>query len=175
MREGTLKQLNVKEGDKVRNLHSSSEYEIRRDSEGKLRCYCLKSKNLGADWWGLAVEDSYDMYELLEEEVMEIKAGDEVLYQDGLDTILCKVLAEGTYWAVINYQGGRPWVVNKEEVRKPKPKPVVKEVVMYGLEDIYWSFDSLKGNAGKAWNSHKITFNLVDGEPDCNSIKMVKL
>lgn len=168
MKEGTLNQLNVKVGDKVRNLHSSSVYEIRRDSDGTLRCYCLKSSSLGADWWGLAVEDSYGLYELLEE-AMEIKVGDEVLYEDGLDTILCKVLAAQNYWVVINYQGGRPWVVNKTDVRKPKPKPVVKEVVMYGGDYDTWTERRLGSD------THKITFNLVDGEPDCTSIKMEKL
>ena len=55
-----------------------------------------------------------------------------------------------------------------------KPKPVVKEVVVHGCkDDDVWSFDSLVGPA--KWDTHKITFNLVDGEPDCNSIKMVKL
>ena len=51
--------------------------------------------------------------------------------------------------------------------------PVVTEVVMIGGFDHRdsWGFDEGQLNP----DTHKITFNLVDGEPDCNSIKMVKL
>lgn len=102
---------------------------------------------------------------------MEVKAGDEVIYKDGLDYILCKVIAAENYWVVINYQGGLPWVVNKADVAKPKPKPVVKEVTLFGSARFEWGFNDYKISE----DTHKITFNLVDGEPDCNSIKMEKL
>lgn len=174
MREGTLKQLNVKVGDKVRPIRTK-QGEILKGVLLVLThvdhvygyCKARQPDKETAPW-----EVSYDSTIFrLEEEALEIKVGDEVLYDDDLGTILCKVLAAQNHWAVINYQGGRPWVVDKTEL---KPKPVVKEVVLYGqLEGSMWAFDSFYQEAMK--DTHKITFNLVDGEPDCNSIRMEKL
>lgn len=60
---------------------------------------------------------------------------------------------------------------------KPAPKPVVKEVVMYGKvgeannsSNYFWN-----GCDKQDTDTHKITFNIVEGVPDCNSIRMEKL
>lgn len=188
MREGTLKELNVKVGDKVRPINNGRGFAV---ENGRLLVLTDVDHNY-AHYKGKKVSHPEELpwpfsnqliFRLEEEAVEEIKVGDEVCYKDGLDTILCEVLAEGAYWVVINYQGGRPWVVNKEEVRKPKPKPVVEEVVMCvgKIERLharhpstfYWVADEYDSPA--ATDTHKITFNLIDGEPDCNSIKMEKL
>lgn len=57
-----------------------------------------------------------------------------------------------------------------------KPKPAVTQVVLKGwlLGGGIWAFDTCDDGDGRR-DTHKITFNLVDGEPDCNSIKMIKL
>ena len=58
-----------------------------------------------------------------------------------------------------------------------KSVPVVTEVVRYGHTSEYpdhcggFIHSYIKGSA----DTHKITFNLVDGVPDCLSIKMIKL
>lgn len=56
-----------------------------------------------------------------------------------------------------------------------KPEPKVETVTMYGRcpDEIGLFF----GTGEKPWRSdtHKITFDVVDGEPDCTSIKMEKL
>lgn len=55
-----------------------------------------------------------------------------------------------------------------------KPELVVTEVVINGGATAgVWGFDSILSPCVE--DTHKITFNLVDGEPDCNSIKMMKL
>ena len=64
-----------------------------------------------------------------------------------------------------------------------KPEPVVKEVVMYAgaVERLHvrhlisYSWVADEYDTPTITDTHKITFNLVDGEPDCNSIKMFKL
>lgn len=68
-------------------------------------------------------------------------------------------------------------VIHEHEYYRVKPKPVVTEVVMYGAVGVsandtpyLWG-----GSVKEQSDTHKITFNLVDGEPDCNSIKMEKL
>lgn len=65
-------------------------------------------------------------------------------------------------------------VIHNNEFYRVKPEPVVKEVVINGGATAgVWGFDSILSPCVE--DTHKITFNLVDGEPDCNSIKMVKL
>lgn len=62
---------------------------------------------------------------------------------------------------------------NPEYYYRVKPKPVVTEVVMIGGFDHRDSWGFGEGQLNP--DTHKITFNLVDGEPDCDSIKMIKL
>lgn len=59
-----------------------------------------------------------------------------------------------------------------------KPEPVVETVVVYGRNDggpasQDWSI----GSANVPWtlDTHKITFDVVDGKVDCNSVKMEAL
>ncbi len=76
-------------------------------------------------------------------------------------------------YAWIRYKDNSPRTTYVTSLRKPAPKPVVEEVVMFGGQDHRdsWGFDVSQLNPC----THKITFNTVDGEPDCNSIKMEKL
>ena len=127
MREGTLKELNVKVGDKVRPIRNDGGFAV---EQGRLLVITHVDHNYSF-YKGKRVSHPEDhpwslsgllIFRLEEEAVSdEIKVGDEVLYEDDFDTILCKVLATGNYWAAINYQGGRPWVVNKADLAKPKP------------------------------------------------------
>ena len=114
---------------------------------------------------------------------MEIKVGDEVevFYShmgewEGGYTVLAvqdKDKNNNRHWIVVAFMGDIPKVFTPDKVRKPKPAPVVKEVVMYTGEPCgpwgHTADNCLKGR------THRITFNLVDGEPDCNSIRMIKL
>ena len=74
-------------------------------------------------------------------------------------------------WYVVAFKSDIPQSIKFKNVRKAKPKPVVKEVVIFGAPTFDWCFSTYK----RKEDTHKITFNLVDGEPDCNSIKMIKL
>ena len=65
-------------------------------------------------------------------------------------------------------------VIHESEYYRVKPAPVITEVVMHGCKDDgVWSFDSLTGQA--KWDTHKITFNLVDGVVDVFSVRMEEL
>lgn len=60
-----------------------------------------------------------------------------------------------------------------------KPEPTAKTVTLYGGFDggAFEYFDSIK-SVNKTYeqdDTHRITFSLVDGEPDCASIKMEKI
>lgn len=52
-----------------------------------------------------------------------------------------------------------------------KPEPKVETVTLYGSpsKHIQWCLEQC------ALDTHRITFSLIDGEPDCTSIKMEKL
>lgn len=73
--------------------------------------------------------------------------------------------------------------IYEHEYYRVKPEPVVKGVVMYAgtVERLHarhpiscsWVADEYDTPA--VTDTHKITFNLVDGEPDCSSVKMEKL
>jgi len=54
-----------------------------------------------------------------------------------------------------------------------KPEPKVWTVELFGFIGGYGSF--VWGAKKENVDTHKITFNTINGEPDCNSIKMEKL
>lgn len=54
-----------------------------------------------------------------------------------------------------------------------KAKPVVKEEIMTGYKTKSCGFAFSSYAVGE--DTHRITFNTVDGEPDCSSVKMEKL
>ena len=52
-----------------------------------------------------------------------------------------------------------------------KPEPMVETVSRYSSSQDYWRFTARKCSRG----THRITFDLVDGKPDCNSVKMEEI
>ena len=55
-----------------------------------------------------------------------------------------------------------------EYAYRVRPGPVVVTVTRYGSPQDSWGFTGSVCSR----DTHVITFNLVDGKPDCNSIKM---
>ena len=47
-----------------------------------------------------------------------------------------------------------------------KPQPKVETVELYGRQDVQWVLERCK------YDTHRITFQTIDGKPDCASIKM---
>jgi hypothetical protein len=61
----------------------------------------------------------------------------------------------------------------KENAYRIRPEPKRETVMLHGRQaEKDWSF----GN-GEAWpaDTHRITFDLIDGEPDCASVKMERI
>lgn len=54
-----------------------------------------------------------------------------------------------------------------------KPEPKVETVTLTTAKVYGWVSEPESGCSTQ--NTHRITFNLIDGEPDCTSIKMEKL
>ena len=50
-----------------------------------------------------------------------------------------------------------------------KPELVVETVILYGRPGLQWVLDKFP------YDTHRITFATINGEPDCSSIKMEKL
>ena len=50
-----------------------------------------------------------------------------------------------------------------------KPQPKVETVTLYGRPDVQWVLERCK------YDTHCITFQTIDGKPDCASIKMEEI
>ena len=61
-------------------------------------------------------------------------------------------------------------------VYRIKPDPVVKTVTLKGgvYEDCGYMLEMSK-DLKQSWYTHRITFDTVDGVPDCSTVKMEKL
>jgi hypothetical protein len=78
---------------------------------------------------------------------------------------------ENKLWHVFRQRGPLHW--DDCYCYRVKPEPVVEEVVMFTkIPSSYWGWTA---DGCAVDRTHKITFNTVDGEPDCSSIKMEKL
>ena len=78
---------------------------------------------------------------------------------------------EGAKWEKIH---DPYWSVTSTYRVKPQPPAPVVETVTLLTGAVYdWSADPK--HHGGTQNSHRITFNLIDGKPDCASIRMVSL
>jgi len=53
-----------------------------------------------------------------------------------------------------------------------KPEPKRETVTLTGLDRGYWCFGS---DRVKVRDTHRITFDTIDGEPDCSTIRMERL
>jgi hypothetical protein len=72
---------------------------------------------------------------------------------------------EGPYWMP----------TNAYRIKPSKPEPKVETVTMTGglhPHRVFWCFgaDHLEN-----YDTHLITFNLIDGKPDCDSVKMMPI
>lgn len=74
-------------------------------------------------------------------------------------------------WIVIAFMGDIPMVHKPEDLGK-EHTPVVETNVLYGdAADSHPDFSK----CGFDYDTHKLTYNIVDGEVDCSSVKMEKM
>ena len=76
------------------------------------------------------------------------------------------------------YSYGIGWVTERPNffgwcAYRIKPEPKVEVVVLLGGKDYLWAFED--HTEGGMHNTHRITFNTIDGKPDPASIKMTAL
>lgn len=74
-------------------------------------------------------------------------------------------------YIVIAFMGDTPRSYKPCDLGK-EHTPVVKTVTMFSESG---SYSTTFYNWQAVWHTHKITYNIVDGEVDCSSIKMEKL
>lgn len=72
---------------------------------------------------------------------------------------------EEVEWGVVEYPAWYDYVSYRI-----KPEPKVETVTLYGKPDTCHSWDVYCDG-----DTHRITFNLIDGKPDCASVKMEEL
>ena len=81
--------------------------------------------------------------------------------------------AYGSDWSDKDFSNNK---FHSDFVYRIKPDPVVETVTLKGgvYEDCAYFFDVFEQNK-KSWYTHRITFETVDGVPDCSTVKMDKL
>jgi len=58
-------------------------------------------------------------------------------------------------------------------IKPSKPEPKAEIVTMYGERNrMWWGFSESEDGPNP---THRITFNLIDGKPDCGSVKMTPI
>lgn len=188
MREGTLTQLNVKVGDKVRPIKNLRGEVIR---SGRVQVISKADPDYG--WYeGYTMDKAHrDYHRLGEEIIFRLEEEAMKLWKDMTACEKGALLLAYHEGKTIEYHylTDKNWNEAKKGVRsnlgwiddyyyRVKPEPVVTEVVRYG--QVYDGVEPWGGGFAYSMvqgrkDTHKITFNLVEGEPDCNSIKMIKL
>lgn len=82
-----------------------------------------------------------------------------------------QVLNDTRQFIVAAFMGDCPYSYSPYQLGK-EHTPVVETIVLYGdAADSHPDFS----NCGFDFDTHKLTYNIVDGEVDCTSVKMEKL
>lgn len=92
---------------------------------------------------------------------------------------ILKAFLKGESLEVYNPCGFRMWMdhvsgtFNENVSYRVKAKPVVKQITLFGggVPNMVWCPD----RRGADLDTHIITYTEIDGEPDCDSVKMEKL
>ena len=163
MESGTLKELNVKPGDVVK-YYGEKEYTVAEGNKlihpgGNIQPY---------DGW-----DTVGYFSIVSRAAPEPK-----LWKDmSPEEKGALLLAEYEGKTIEFWNGPLGWVEasplwDSYRAYRVKPEPVVETVALYNDPNGGWSFYE---DSGTYKRSYSITFDLVDGKPDCNSIKMEEI
>lgn len=162
---GTLKELGVGVGDVVEHS-DGTRYEIRMNDCGNPANYDIKF-----GFFGVEVSESVQQYIIIsrasdktklwrdmtaEEKgalLLAVHDGGQLQYKHNLDWQNCNDVFSGNY------------------AYRIKPDPKVETVTITGGDGSGFGFYQ----NGGVNNTHRITFNLIDGKPDCASVKMEEL
>jgi len=98
------------------------------------------------------------------------------LWRDMTDAEKGALLLANHEGKVIEFNNGSdPWITlsgdfdwMRQHAYRIKPEPKVKAVTRHAGSENIWTWTLIRGGA----DTHRITFNTIDGKPDCDSIKM---
>ena len=160
---GTLKELNVKPGDVV-SYYGEAEYIVAEGNklthpDGKTKPY---------SGWDTVC------YFYIVSRASEVSADFPKLWKDmSPEEKGALLLADYEGRVIQRWEKGKwvndPVAMNEKFAYRVKPEPV-RETVAY-----YWRYDEGIKSVWGYSDTHRITFDLVDGKPDCNSIKMEEI
>lgn len=156
---GTLKELNVKPGDVVRCEQWLGKYYTAGKEYPVVAGFGYRGKSIGTKnttgIWSI-VSRASDNPKLWKDMTPEEKGALLLAHHEGKE-IECH---DGTSWFVTS---NPKWVYCHAYRIRPEPK--VETVTLSGNDIRFSGF----------FKGHRITFTLVDGKPDCDSVKMEKL
>lgn len=160
---GTLEELNVKPGDVVEFVLTGSHHTVLcgkriSDTKGAPINYDLSWDCIGNF---RIVSRASDKPKLWRDMTPEEKGALLLAHHEG------KVIEwTGSFGSEFNMDSTRGTPVwSDTHAYRIKPEPKVETVTMDGNDIRFSGF----------FKGHRITFNLIDGEPDCTSVKMEKL
>lgn len=179
---GTLSELGVQVGDVVRCVSDSHLF------DGDFTCFGICGSEspfageyrLRGDAYGSGIFNGLDgvwkvvsrANETKEEEAMEYLTWDQMTSEEKGSLLL-----DSHEGKIIEYYSNLTcsWTVapnplfSSGNMYRVKPEPKVETITLYGNPPIFGSGPQIKSD------THKITFDTLDGEPDCNSVKMEKI
>jgi len=162
---GTLKELNVKPGDVVEYIPTGNRHTV---LDGK-RLTISNGNTVDYEYnWDCSkyfriVSRAEEPPKLWRDMTPEEKGALLLAHYEGKQIEVNRGPFECGEWREDHYP---EWMHNYAYRIKPKPK--VETVNLYSNDCAY-------GRLIEAMRGHRITFNLIDGKPDCTSIKMEKL
>jgi hypothetical protein len=154
----TLKELNLKVGDVV-IYDGRDEYVVGEDKT------LIFSDGKQAHYWGWDTVPNFTL------KSAEIKVGEKVrlkVFDTNYDVLYIHNKDERKY-VVVAYKGDIPRSYTPEQLEVVK-EPVVKDRTIYTNPSM-----NIMGHTRNDSDTHKIVYKVVDGVPDCNSIKMEEL
>ena len=166
---GTLKELGVVVGDVVEYVSGSPTHDYRL---GDRYTCTIKDGELivryERGWFNSVEEDSW-LYRIISRANPKPK-----LWRDMTPEEKGALLLAAHEGSQLQYIHNRDWtncneVFSEFHAYRIKPHPKIETVTLHGRPDVQWVLERCK------YDTHRITFQTIDGKPDCASIKMEEL
>ena len=173
MEVGTLKELGVKVGDVVRCTDPYLNfYDCKPFTISKVSCWGYQQSD-GDNWAG-----TFPVWEVVQR---ASQSPTPKIWADMTDEEKGALLLAAHEGKVIEWSYGLPWITQNstdtsianwsdDRAYRISPEPKVETVTLSGGSTYNWEFEDAR--EGGQHNTHRITFNTIDGKPDCASIKM---
>ena len=167
MEVGTLKELGVEVGDVVVMGHDHDDKMTVVECPPRVGKYFHSEYELEGIVSGEGIYDGSGIWRIISRAKDKPK-----LWRDMAPEEKGALLLAAHEGKVIEVFGGNGWwspcTVGRYQgsAYRIKPQPKVETVELYGRQDVQWVLERCK------YDTHRITFQTIDGKPDCASIKM---